>query len=128
MNTISIELCAEDRARLDKLITGLAAIISQGVPCYGGEPKGLSNAVAREITANQHPVSEPFEELPQETPVPFEAPKVDRADIQRKVVELSAAGKKAEVRAIVMAYADKVSGIPEDKLAEVYGLLRELEG
>lgn len=57
-----------------------------------------------------------------------EEPSPALEDIQKKVVELSAAGKKTEVRAIVKAYADKVSEIPADKLAEVWKQLTALEG
>lgn len=55
------------------------------------------------------------------------AGKVDKAEVQKKVVELSAAGKKAEVRDIVKSYAERVSAIPEDKLAEVMAKLEALE-
>ena len=44
------------------------------------------------------------------------------------MVTLSAANKKAEVRAIVKEYADRVSAIPEDKLSEVWAKLKALEG
>jgi hypothetical protein len=49
-------------------------------------------------------------------------------DVQRKVVELSAAGKKVEVREIVTAYATRVSEVPADKLDEVMAKLIALEG
>lgn len=58
-----------------------------------------------------------------------EAPAVpSTADIQKAVVRLAAAGKKVEVREIVKGYADRVSGIPEDKRAEVLARLSALEG
>lgn len=60
-------------------------------------------------------------------PSPFpEQPTVKREDVQKKVVELSAAGKKDAVKAIVQAVAKNVSAIPEDKLAEVWDKLTEL--
>lgn len=117
MNTITIELCAEDRARLDNILTALTS--------------GRAHASAPETT------QEPPKAQPEETPAPqAEQPKAEEtavpvvalADIQRKVVELSAAGKKAEVRGIVKAYAAKVSDIPVDKTAEVWQQLIDLEG
>ena len=77
--------------------------------------------------------TQPEEEKPttatEDAPAAPEQPTVSRADIQQKVVNLSAAGKKAEVRDIVLAYNNtKVSDIPEDKLAEVWDKLTALEG
>ena len=70
-----------------------------------------------------------LKEKPVETQETAKAePSVSKADIQKKVIDLSSAGKKAEVRDIVKAYADKVSTIPEDKLSEVWAKLTALEG
>lgn len=88
MNAIPIELCQEDRARIDKVIELLT------------------------LSTGQEPET---------------APQVSKADIQQKVIQLSAAGKKAQVREIVTAVATKVSDIPEDKLADVWGKLTALE-
>lgn len=121
MNTITIELCAEDRARLDAILEALT----------NGAPKVEAKAEP------EHPVEDPFPETkdPAVEPAPVveapkkpEAPKVKMEDVQQKVVALSAAGKKAEVRAIVTAYAERVSAVPEDKLAEVLEKLNALEG
>lgn len=56
------------------------------------------------------------------------APQHTRAELQHLVVTLTSAGKKAEVRAIVLAVASKVSDIPEDKIDEVFEQLKALEG
>lgn len=132
MNTITIELCQEDRARLDKVIDLLSA-----------RPNCQTRAetVARLVTASQptpiQDTPEPIEftkdtteeEKPAEpVQVADTAPPVTRADIQQKVIQLSAAGKKAQVREIVTAVATQVSNIPEDKLAEVWAELTRLEG
>lgn len=54
--------------------------------------------------------------------------KVERDDVRKKVVDLSAdPGKKAQVREIIKAYADSVSALPEDKLPEVWDKLIALE-
>ena len=125
MNRITIELCAEDRARIDRLTEALE-----------GQARGyvLSETLsAPEPVEPEQPenVQAPEEEAPApavEAPAAPEAPSVTKPDVQRKVVELSAAGKKAEVREIITAYATKVSDIPEDKVAEVWQKLTALEG
>ena len=131
MNTITIELCAEDRARLDSLLAKLDRCIGEFIPSgevhtdYGYKAQGVEYATQDEAAeAKLEEIPEPYSE-----PCPFEtAPAVTRADVQQKVVALSAAGKKEKVRAVVNAYAAKVSGIPEDKLAEVMEKLNALEG
>lgn len=130
MNTITIELCAEDRARLDSLLAKLDRCIGEFIPSreghtdYGYKANGVEYATQDEAAeAKLEEIPEPYSE-----PCPFEAPAVTRADVQQKVVALSAAGKKEKVRAVVNAYAAKVSGIPEDKLAEVLEKLNALEG
>lgn len=121
MTRIEIELCQEDRARLDAI---LAALQTCGTP-YSA-PVAAQDA-AETTEAEAVPVSTPEEETPTaETVAP--QPTVSHADIQRKVVTLSAAGKKAEVREIVTKYAKKVSDLPEDKLVEVMDKLTALEG
>lgn len=130
MNTITIELCAEDRARLDSLLAKLDRCIGEFIPSreghtdYGYKAQGVEYATQDEAAeAKLEEIPEPYSE-----PSPFETPTVTRADVQQKVVALSAAGKKEKVRSVVNAYAAKVSGIPEEKLAEVLEKLNALEG
>lgn len=125
MNAIPIELCQEDRARIDKVIELLT--LSTGQRC-----QSCADAVQQAFTETR-PVEftkdTPAEEAPAEPAQEADtAPQVTKADIQQKVIQLSAAGKKAEVREIVTAVATKVSDIPEDKLAEVWAALNALEG
>lgn len=130
-NTITIELCAEDRARLDHINVNLTELIMRVMgnqaPDMGEVLQKAAPELAEKLAA-QHPVADPFKELPKAEPVPFEqeAPKLE--DIQQKVVALSASGKKAEVREIVKSYAEKVSAIPADKFGEVMAKLIGLEG
>lgn len=112
-NTITIQLCAEDRARLDRI---LAALENQ--PDHVAQPAQVP-AEEPQPTEDTAPWEKPAEAK--------EVPNITHNVIQKKVVELSAAGKKAEVREVVMAYASKVSDIPEDKLAEVWKKLYALE-
>lgn len=122
MNTIIVNLCEEDRQRLDRII----AALERPAPKY----EHCANDVAEsaDITPEEKPVE--VQEAPKVEPkAEPEQPSVGRADIQKKVVELSAAGKKDSVRDVVLAYGNtKVSDIPEDKLAEVWQKLTSLEG
>lgn len=136
---ITIEICAEDRARLDHINVNLTELIlrimGNPAPNMGEVLRKAAPELAGKL-AEQHPVTEPFQELPKGEPVPFEAPEPPRLetplykleDIQQKVVALSASGKKAEVREIVKSYAEKVSAIPADKFSEVMNRLAGLEG
>lgn len=137
-NTITIELCAEDRARLDHINVNLTELIMRVMgnqaPDMGEVLQKAAPELAEKLAA-QHPVADPFKELPKAEPVPFEqeapkqeAPQYKLEDIQQKVVALSASGKKAEVREIVKSYAEKVSAIPADKFGEVMARLAGLEG
>lgn len=129
MNTITIHLCEEDRKRLDVISDTLElirlALTNAGTP-FPAAPVQPQNE-PEPVT-----VAEPTPEPEQET-APWEQPPVAQitvklADVQKKVVDLSTAGKKDAVKAVVQAYAPRVSAIPEDKLAEVLAKLTELEG
>ena len=134
MNTITIELCAEDRARLDNILDALKG----GAACHC-IPSPVAPAVTAEIPAE---APEPPQEKPKaadpnrltgEAPKAPEEPKKDApevtaAELQSKVVQLVSAGKKAETRAIVLEYAKSVSEIPAEKRAEVLARLAVLEG
>ena len=132
-NTITIELCAEDRARLDHINVNLTELIMRVMgnpaPDMGEVLQKAAPELAEKLAA-QHPVADPFKELPKAEQVPFEqeAPQYKLEDIQQKVVALSASGKKAEVRELVKSYAEKVSAIPADKFGEVMAKLIGLEG
>lgn len=121
MNTITIELCAEDRQRLD-VISDTLELIRLALTTAGTPFPAAPEQPRPEELPGQRSIEETTVETAEEV-----QPKVERADIQKKVVELSAAGKKDEVRGIVNNYAKKVSDIPEDKLAEVWSRLTALE-
>lgn len=154
MNNIKIthELCAEDRARFDALIEGMATIAAGlwklTAPPVEATTDDLNRKLAETLakaTAPESPKNaqeapeaptpptaqaEPEPATP-ETPAAAPAPvrEVKLADLQQKVVQLSTSGKKAEARAIVGEYTDppKVSAIPADKYAEVLDKLNALE-
>lgn len=54
--------------------------------------------------------------------------KVTLADIQQKVIKLSADGKKAQVRDVILGYAEKVTSLPPESYAKVLAKLTALEG
>ena len=148
MNKITIELCAEDRERIDRLTTALEARLSQVdelqnlryvEACEQATAPAETPEKAAEAKplTDTHPIEESLPwgtseaEAPQEKapePVQPKAPAVKRADVQQKVIALVNTGKKAEAREIVKGYANSVTDIPEDKLAEVLEKLNALEG
>lgn len=155
-NTITIELCAEDRARLDRLADALERkacdkcvatameFMKAAQPNIESDPIAeLARKALGQAGTQESPV-EPQEgaEAPTLTTTPREeekptaeapaaeptAPTVDRADLRAKVIELSAKGLKEQVRDIVRAYAQTVTEVPEDKVTECYMKLAALEG
>ena len=120
---------------LDELQQKLAAAMKNAARAQA--PKNAPGEAQDETPADIQPeqeadaAAEPTH--PAEADLPWgEAPAVTvtREQIQQKVVQLSVAAngsKKAKVREIVNAYAKNVSGIPEDKFAEVWDKLTALE-
>ncbi len=144
-NTITIELCAEDRARLDKIIEGLAS-----TPRCDHRAKTVAETVAGITQSATEPQEAPKEEPKTETPPAEGAPQVSTQEpedsahaeeveptvtleqIQQKVVQLAAAGadKKAKVRDVISTYGTKVSDLKDqpEKWDEVWQKLTALEG
>ena len=141
MTTITIELCAEDRARLDKIIDALQhcdhcdTCVQQVVDAFKApadgqnkpqsEEKGKVEEQAQAPAFIETQAAPPWEEGVPEQPA---APKYSKTDLQKKVVELAAAGKKAAVKEVINRYADRVSLVPEDKVDEAMEQLLKLEG
>jgi hypothetical protein len=142
MNNITIELCKEDRERLDR-IADLLEKVTQPIDlaqltCTSGNvtvnleggknPAEQPQEVAETENQETTYIKEETQPEAQETPENEEsAPTVSRDEIRQLVVSKSNAGKKAEVKDIINLYANCVSGIPEAKLDEVHGLLTALE-
>lgn len=146
MNLITIELCAEDRERIDRLTAALEAQAPK--PCqveFGPDSVTVKPAITaapemfekapepvettEPTTTAPEAVKEPkAPEIKATKPTKDPAPQVSKADVQKKVVDLASKGKKDQVKGIVTQYATKVSDIPEDKLAEVLDKLNALEG
>lgn len=145
MNIITIELCAEDRARLDRLSAALENANPLGRAAAA--LANLSNAAkaAADAAPAEEPapdpvaveVAEPEKYTPEEPeppvapPAPAEEPKKAPTveELQAIVQELAAPGsaKRAAVRELVTSYASRVSLIPEDKRAEAMERLLALK-
>ena len=126
MNTITIELCKEDRQRLDEVIAFLGSI-------YGE----LKIRPATQAPAIEHPIDSPTTHLEptEETPAPVieepAAPKVKPvpfAEFQKAVTIVCAKGpkQKAAAKEIINKYATSVSAVPEEKRAEVMAELAKI--
>lgn len=129
MNTITIELCAEDRARLDRLQASLDAINNTASEPLYIELADKADTATQSAPETPTPTSNTAKaEKPTEAPAaPEKEPAVELSDIQSLVVTLSAKGRKAEVRDIIKSYADRVTNLPKDKWVEVYEKLKALE-
>lgn len=132
MNNITINLSAEDRACLNRLteaLEGMAALetlILDQVRSLGTTPSAPE--IKAQATQKEEPTNTPPEpEKP--TQAKNEGPAVTAEDIRSKYMSLAAASpKKKQAAAIIKLYADKIDGIPKDKLAEVLDKLNALEG
>lgn len=122
-NAITIELCTEDRARLD----ALRQVLDKLAPTTVTVGMDTLRALAQPEPA---PVPETAPAEPEKPAQPAEPPQatVSAEQLQSKVLDLISAGKKAEVKAIIKQYAERVSAVPEDKRAEVMQKLAALEG
>lgn len=154
MNNITLthELCAEDRARLDRLAAALEALqpptVKVDLPLKTIEnpdpvQKKLAETLAKagtvtgatETAQNAPKVETPTTDHPaEEKPTASEpTPKEDAKpastveEIRQKIIALVNAGKKPQVQAIITSYAATASQIPEDKRAEAMARLVELE-
>lgn len=125
-NHITIELCKEDRQRLDEVIAFLGLLVGE----KHSKPQETVEQPKPVEQENTHPVDAVSPHADPEPVTEPETPKVTKDDVQALVIKLAApgAGKKDAARAIVYEYAKKVSDIPEDKLVEVMAKLKKLAG
>ncbi len=155
MNTITIELCAEDRARLDAILVALKDSKPNCHSCTETALRMMQESVAEAARAAQpaqkpatpdtgHPVdevsphgtpepvteAEPVAETePVAEPAPEPVTKWTKEDLQAKVQALAApgTGKREKVRDIVKSYAAKVGDIKPKYYDEVMDKLIALE-
>lgn len=142
--TLTLELCAEDRARIDRLLTTLERLTTApAAPVVSMPDPEVHNALTEvlERVAPMTSKTAPTEPAPTEPPVtPTEeetAPTVEEiaptakpikaSELSQKVVTLIQAGKRAEVTEIIHAYAPNVSKLQPEHYADVHAKLVELE-
>ena len=131
MNHITIELCTEDRARIDRLTEALEAM-AQNQP---RQLFAIDLGSAPENNAQEPEAAEPEQTQPEEeTPTQPEVENVSRVaevtveDLRSKYMSLATTPKKEEARQLIKLYADKISDVPVDKRAELLEKLTALEG
>lgn len=127
---LTIELCAEDRARLDAILTALQAVgtpFSPPEPTQPVETAPETNDAPAPVTSGHEP-----EQPAQDTQNSAETQHATHGMVQDLVITLASQGYKAEAREIVQRYAPRVSAIPDADLDAVYVALdavrREYEG
>lgn len=133
MNCIKIELCAEDRARLDRLAEALERSAGQGHDCSKCVEQAIdfverskAEAVPAETPAPA-PVPDP---VPAADDMPWEeAPTPSLAEFQKALSLRCAesADMKAKVRALLNQYAAAASAVPPEKRAEILAKLEVLK-
>lgn len=155
-NTITIELCAEDRARLDRLAEALEALQPPTIHCSmpiseKPDPDQLTiddvqaalaetlSKVSDPVEAPKNPIEETETSTPTTEPTKEEEPTgeeptkpeptkmVTRDELKAKVIKMCAKGLKDQTRDIVRSYAPTVTAVPDDKIAECYAALEALE-
>lgn len=125
---ITVELCKEDRQRVDELIGMAGWIVGalKDMAAAAPEPKRIP-------AEEEHPAdasTAPFDlDQPPVDPDPApEAKPVSFPEFQKVVTQVVAKGpkQKAAAKEIISKYAASVSGVPEDKRAEVMAELAKI--
>lgn len=117
---LTIELCAEDRARLDAILAALQAV---GTPFSPPAPaQTVETATETHDSTAPVPVTggPELEQPAQDTQDSAETQHATHGMVQDLVITLSSQGHKAEAREIVQRYAPRVSAIPDADLDAVY--------
>jgi hypothetical protein len=127
MNTITIELCKEDRKRIDEVIAFLGLIAGELKSRPSTVEQTPAPVVATDPDNNEYPVTLFSEPAPVAETEPEVKP-VSLAEFQKAVtlaVSKGADAKKA-AKEIINKYAASVSAVPEDKRAEVMAELANI--
>lgn len=125
-NTITFELCAEDRARLDRLTAALEGMRIPEVTLTGADIPLNPCTALPEVPAPAEDKPAHVEDKP--APVEEKKPTVTIDEVRALVQKLVAPGsaKKEAAKAIVKSYGTKVSDIPADKYDEALARLTAL--
>lgn len=121
MNNIVIELCKEDRQRLDEVIGFLGLIVGQKF----STPESALEEINKGIIprpVNDPPIDTPAAHFDPPAPAPV---MVSLGEFQKAIVTRCAesANTKMRVQDLIHKYADSVSNVPEDKRSEVLAAL-----
>ena len=125
--TIKLELCPEDRQRIDFLLLRMAKIIEQNDQAPAEPQVAETNSIADENSATAPIIEETPAPTPAAEPEPEVKP-VSLAEFQKAVtlaVSKSAEAKQT-VKTIINKYATSVSAVPEDKRADVMAELEKI--
>lgn len=115
---LTIELCEEDRARLDAILTALQAV---GTPFSPPAPAQTVDTAPETHDAPAPVTGGPEPEQPaQDTQDGAETQHATHGMVQDLVITLASQGHKSEAREIVQRYAPRVSAIPDADLDAVY--------
>lgn len=142
---ITVELCAEDRARLDTIIEKLGGMAPRCDKCVehftsyvqqsqtpAESAQEAQDAPESVTPTTAAPKAEEATESAQDAPESQQEDKpapVPLTDLQNEIIRLSRKGLKDKVREVVLSYDVASAGeIPEDKRAEVIEKLKKLEG
>ena len=115
---LTIELCEEDRARLDAILTALQAVgtpFSPPAPAQTVETAPETHDAPAPVTGGPEP-----EQPAQDTQDGAETQHATHGMVQDLVITLASQGHKSEAREIVQRYAPRVSAIPDADLDAVY--------
>ena len=133
-NTITIELCAEDRARIDRLTAALEKRVNQETTITLDpiqQRQAVETTETPTMAEDETPApttTTPAEEEPTKAENEPQKPTITKEQIKQKVNQLCASSAdKMMVREIIFTYARSISDLPEDKLGEVWDKLTALE-
>lgn len=140
-NRIIIELCAEDRARLDKISDRLEAV-AKGLAarcdaCAEDALKlfNLGGPVVVNVAPSEPEIGEnkaepqttpPAAEKPASAPTATPAPTYTHEDLRAEYIRLANAGHGEQARALITEYAPAIKSVPAEKLGEVMQRLKEV--
>lgn len=116
--TLTVQLCAEDRARLDAILAALQAV---GTP-YAAPVTPQAALETHDAPAPVTDTPEP-EQPAQDAQSASETQHATRGMVQDLVITLASWGHKSEAREIVQRFAPRVSAIPEANLDDVFTAL-----
>jgi len=137
MNVITIELCAEDRARLDRLAealerkacescvaTAMSLVKNTQAPSAPPEP---ADPVLEKLADTLAKVEDPAP-APAPAPVDPPPPTISLPEFQKALTLRCAESDatKAKVRALINEYAPAASQVPPEKFGEVLARLANL--